>query len=190
MTGVSAMKVYLDCGAFKGSIMRQFLRNPAYGPSYKCYAFECNPAMFKIDYGPDVTVIHKALWVHDGVVPLYMNKRHPTIEGHSVYREKITGDLDKEHPVDLPCIDFSAWLTATITPDDYVVCKMNIEGAEYDVLEKCVIDGTIRLIQELHIQWHCGKCKIPVTRHNALVASLVGYPIKVYNGYGHIKAKK
>jgi FkbM family methyltransferase len=145
--------------------------------------------LFKINYGEGVTVIHKALWVSDGTVPLYMNLRHPTIEGHSVYRTKVTGNLDKDHPVDVPCMDFSAWLAAEFKPEDEVVVKMNIEGAEYDVLEKCVKDGTVALMKELHIQWHAHKIGMPRTRHDALVCALATFPLKVFPGYGHIKCK-
>jgi FkbM family methyltransferase len=184
-------KVFIDCGAYKGSMLRHCLKNPAYGPSYKRYAFECNPALRKIDYGADVTVIRKAVWIVDGFVNFYMNLRHPTaVQGHSVYREKTTGGLDKNRPVAVPCIDFSTWLKNEVTADNYVVVKMNIEGAEYDVLEKCVADGTATLIDELHIQWHAKKCLIPEERSAKLRQALAALPIKIFNGYGTIKAPR
>jgi hypothetical protein len=57
-------------------------------------------------------------------------------------------------PVPVPAIDFSAWLRRTVGPDDHVVVKMDIEGAEYPVLTKLLNDGTINLISVLYIEWH------------------------------------
>ena len=185
------MKVFIDLGAYKGAMIRHCRKNPAYGSSYKCYAFECNPALSKIDYGADVVAVRKAAWVFDGTVKFYMNLRHQTaVQGHSLYREKTTGGLDKDHPIEVPCVDFSAWLKATVAADDYVVIKCNIEGAEFDVLEKCCADGTAALIDELHIQWHTKKCQLPESRRTDLMGRLSGFPIKIYNGYGKIKAPK
>lgn len=189
------MKAYVDCGIFKGSILRHFLKNPAYGPSYRLYAFECNPSLSHVNYGDNVTTIRKAIWTHDGEVELFVNHKGadmtPTrIEGHSVYKEKRTGRLDKDHPIKVPCIDFSAWLQRTFTPEDYVVVKMNIEGAEYDVLEKCVADGSTALIDELHIQWHFNKISVIGDRHNTLIWALNKLPLKLFNGYGKIRVKR
>lgn len=184
-------KCYVDCGAYKGKLIKQFLANKRYGSGFQVYALECSPHLSKIDYGKDVKVIRAAAWINDGFLKFYMNTKAPGIEGNSVYKDKITGNLDKNHPVTVPCIDFSAWLKRTFANDDLVIVKMNIEGAEYDVLEKCIADGTIRLIDELHVQWHVQKIPgIPSTRHDALVNTLAKLPFKVYNGYGHLKAAK
>lgn len=50
--------------------------------------------------------------------------------------------------------DFSKWLKDTIHPDDYVICKLDVEGAEYEVLKKCIKDGTIQLLDKLDAEFH------------------------------------
>jgi hypothetical protein len=46
---------------------------------------------------------------------------------------------------------------------------MDIEGAEYDVLEKMVKDGSIYYVNELYIEWHSFKIdSISDERHHAL----------------------
>jgi len=54
----------------------------------------------------------------------------------------------------IPCFNFSKWLKETVTESDYVVCKIDIEGAEFDVLDKCIEDDTLKLINVLDVEFH------------------------------------
>lgn len=56
--------------------------------------------------------------------------------------------------ITVPCFDFSLWLKNTVKEKDYVLCKIDIEGAEFEVLKKCIIDNTLKLINEIHIEFH------------------------------------
>jgi len=51
-------------------------------------------------------------------------------------------------------IDFSSWLLRTVTLDDFVVCKIDAEGSEFDIVLRMVADGTICLCDRLTIEWH------------------------------------
>ena len=156
------MKTYIDCGAFVGRTLEKY---PA--SEYKRYAFECNPLLADVKYPEDVEVIREAVWVKNGIINFYVNNANHETEGCSVYKDKTTGDLNTVLPVQ--CIDFSEWLQ----PSSYTIVKMNIEGAEYEVLEKCIETGTINLIHELFIYWHFGKIpSITAERHDNLVQKL------------------
>jgi FkbM family methyltransferase len=179
------MTAFVDCGAFRGKALNWARKR--YGDKCSLYAFECNPRI-PHSYGKDVKIIEKAVWVSDGNLRFYMNIKKPTIEGHSVYKNKTTGNLDKEHPVIVESIDFSNWLKKTFNEKDIVIVKMNIEGAEYDVLEKCVKDGTMTIIKELHIQWHSKKIPGLENRHRELLEQLNKIvSLKLFNGYGNLK---
>jgi hypothetical protein len=41
-----------------------------------------------------------------------------------------------------------------LSENDYVILKMDIEGAEYDTLEKIITDGRLKFINKLYIEWH------------------------------------
>jgi hypothetical protein len=65
-------------------------------------------------------------------------------------------EFNEESLYEVPAIDFSCWVKEMVarhtevdgsTP--FVVVKMDIEGAEYAVLEELVRDGTITLVSEL-----------------------------------------
>ncbi len=51
----------------------------------------------------------------------------------------------------VPCFDFSAWLKDQGHVD---AVKMDIEGSEYQLLEKMHADGTDELVGLLIIEWH------------------------------------
>ena len=51
-------------------------------------------------------------------------------------------------------IDFSKWLLQNTRPQDFVVVKMDIAGAEFDVLKRMVVDGSVVLVDVMDITWH------------------------------------
>ena len=54
-------------------------------------------------------------------------------------------------------VDFPLLLRALIAPGrehSFVVVKMDIEGAEYDILRAMLADGSIDLVDVLHVEFH------------------------------------
>ena len=49
-------------------------------------------------------------------------------------------------------IDISNWLHATVSPDDFVVMKLDIEGAEHELLHHLKNTKAIHLIDELFVE--------------------------------------
>jgi len=81
--------------------------------------------------------------------------------------------VDYTHPVRVDAVDFSQWLRENCEEPDYAIIKMDIEGAEYDVLEKLIADDTIRLIDELRVEFHQQMNEdISLERHSRLVADV------------------
>lgn len=56
--------------------------------------------------------------------------------------------------ISVKAIDFSAWLAETVTLDDYVVCKVDAEGSEYELVQRLLADGTLCLCDRLAVEWH------------------------------------
>lgn len=63
-------------------------------------------------------------------------------------------NLDWKNKIKVNSFDFSTWLSENVKMEDYVVCKIDIEGAEYEVLKKCISDDTLKLINNLDIEFH------------------------------------
>jgi hypothetical protein len=54
--------------------------------------------------------------------------------------------------VEVETVDFSTFLKQFRGMQVYV--KMDIEGAEFRVLRKCIEDGTCDIIKTLWVEWH------------------------------------
>eukprot|EP01062_Namystynia_karyoxenos_P070959 TRINITY_DN66374_c0_g1_i1.p1 TRINITY_DN66374_c0_g1~~TRINITY_DN66374_c0_g1_i1.p1 ORF type:complete len:332 (+),score=66.56 TRINITY_DN66374_c0_g1_i1:80-1075(+) len=57
-------------------------------------------------------------------------------------------------PGAVPSIDFPAWLLDHARAADFVVVKMDIEGAEFAVIRALIASGAHRLIDELYFECH------------------------------------
>ena len=70
----------------------------------------------------------------------------------SLNKNKSNWNLSSGHrsvkEVQVEAVDFSKWLENTFQADDYIVLKMDIEGSEYEVLSKMMVDNSIDLVRE------------------------------------------
>ena len=110
-----------------------FEPNPEFAPRFeryrgRHYAFEFIPA---------------AAAAHDGVL---------SFSGAALGGS--TQATDTSGSVTIRSIDFSAWLQRTVSPEDFVVCKVDAEGSEYDIVQRMIADGTLCLCDRLSIEWH------------------------------------
>ena len=48
----------------------------------------------------------------------------------------------------IPVVDLSSWIQTYTSKDDYVILKLDVEGAEYDILKKMLVDGTFEWIDK------------------------------------------
>lgn len=95
-------------------------------------------------------IINEAAWVFDG--ELEFTKCDREISSTHI-REK--RDWGKGEIIKVKCFNFPKWLEQF--KDEYVVVKMNIEGAEIELLENMIETEKIKLIKELYVEWHSGK---------------------------------
>eukprot|EP00756_Hemistasia_phaeocysticola_P005596 Hpha_TRINITY_DN13413_c0_g2::TRINITY_DN13413_c0_g2_i1::g.131184::m.131184 len=54
----------------------------------------------------------------------------------------------------VPAVDFASWLIERVKPEDFVVVKMDIENAEFRVMDKLFETGAMELIDEVFIECH------------------------------------
>ncbi|MFA7219288.1 MAG: FkbM family methyltransferase, partial [Synergistaceae bacterium] len=116
--------------------------------------FEGSINILEEKFGDDsrVKLYHAAASTIDGAADLFFKLTSPA--GHSLCSNK-TNVSDENKPV--KTINFSKWMKENLSKDDYIILKMNIEGAEYDVLESMINDKTISMVNEFYCEWHSGK---------------------------------
>ena len=167
-------KIFIDGGAHKGESLKAFLTYYPDDPrSYDVYSFEANPILIDnlqdIVKGTGIELIEKAIWTGDGYIDFYSGASY----SGTLMRNKTTGNLDINNPVSVESIDFSKWVKDTFSDDDYIILKLDIEGGEYDVLEKMIDDGNIKYIDKLYVEWHAGKLDgFDMKRHDKLIEVL------------------
>lgn len=76
--------------------------------------------------------------------------------GGSIKREHNSGlyKASENETIEVEIIDFSAYLTAQSKQYRQIVVKMDIEGAEIDLLENLISSGKINLIDILYVEFH------------------------------------
>ena len=152
------MKILIDCGASNGSAIRE-LENK-YGIFDKIYAIEPNPKNARQINTKDSKIVklEAAISTVYGKSKLYFSER---FDGSTLYLNKKSGNIRADNFVEVETIDFSDWLARTINRDDYVVCKMDVEGAEFDVLEHLLEARQMDLIDVLLVEWHVSRFPKP-----------------------------
>lgn len=180
-------KVFIDCGCREGDATAVFLGDEEVGggmyaqlfmprkdaDEYELIAFESADSRFLPELRErfkrwNFKLLERLVWVRDGVAEFNTDG-----ESDICSLVEALGRLDALPVKSLPCLDFSAYLKKNFTRRDYLVVKMDIEGAEYAVLEKLIEDRTIRLIKELYVEYHrVGDWEINKDRIEALLQTI------------------
>jgi FkbM family methyltransferase len=187
MTGfrhkVPRRRVFIDCGSNTCSVLEDRI-NTGLDDEYFCFEPQpelggCVDIVRSKHPGIPIQFFNAAVWVHDGEARLYLaTKWGPNHRGGSTLlfgHVKNASEVDYSNPVTVRCVDFSRWIEKNFTRRDYIVVKMDVEGAEYEILERMVADRTIDYIDELIIEfhWHMNE-SIGKERHHSLIQALEG----------------
>lgn len=154
-------KIFIDCGAHCGESILEAKRR--FGNDIKIYSFEANTNLaesliehFKND--SNTKIENKAVWIEDSFIEFYLSTSWS--DGSSIYKEKNSGGVSENILLKIPCIDLSSFINK-FNQDDYIILKLDVEGAEYEILNKMINDGTIKRINELHGEFHPNKINKP-----------------------------
>lgn len=162
--------VFVDGGAHNGQVIREHLdpslnvlKNSFMLPDLRgaqFHFFEPNPLRFAelketcAALGHEDVVTHqKALGGEDGVTTLFPGVGEWGDLATTIYRDS-TEKLDEENAVEVEVVDFTEFIRKNFEPDDYVIVKLDVEGAEYDIIPKLMESGVINFLDELYIEWH------------------------------------
>ena len=83
------------------------------------------------------------------------------------------------NPVLVECIDLSQWIKKTFNPDDFIVLKTDIEGAEYEIFNKLMEDDTLSYINKLYGELHSRKCGKNIEDDIKLVTEIEKHGLKI-----------
>ncbi len=176
LTAITAMlrpgDLAVDCGANMGVVTERLASTGA-----DVVAFEPDPFAFatleqKFANSPNVTLINAAVGVGSGTVRLMRADNFgENPEGASVKSTILDGGrrIDAENAVEVPLIDFPSWVADQVRGrSEIAFVKMDIEGAELDILEKMHADQMFTNLRCLVAETHERKFKELRDRYKAL----------------------
>jgi len=165
-------KYFFDCGTHMFQGFQEFVGKYNIDSSWECYCFEANPLTYEeskriyedLKSKYKITHLNNPVSNQDGSVNIMCSKVKSW--GHQVeigiFTDQASNILEKpqewwngeyeEHEV--KSIDFSSLLKRTVSKEDFVIVKMDIEGSEFDVLDKIIKDRNMNLIDEIYVEFH------------------------------------
>lgn len=154
------MNIYIDLGCNDGKTVEEF-RNWAKlafpdRKDWVIYAFDPNPKFIKKwDNIADRNTHFElsAAWIDKGDVSFAVEETEESLGSTIMQGKKKVWDSSPKMIV--PCFDFSDFIK--VFKDDFVVVKMDIEGAEFPILEKLLKDNTHVIIDVLMVEFHPNK---------------------------------
>jgi FkbM family methyltransferase len=179
------MKVFIDLGAYDGDSLETALKK--YSDFDRFYAFEPLSKNFavlekKFSRYDNVSLFHTAADTRTGQSEFYLGRDFGD-EGGSLCKNKKTNFKDKLEMV--PTIDFSQFIKDQFKRTDRIILKVDIEGKEYDLFTKMIIEGSIDYISEIFCEWHWDRLNMSEEGHLYVLRSLnnSGFCLKGINKY-------
>jgi len=155
--------IIIDCGFNQGLVAAKLLGKL---PGFSLVGFEIQQDIkyyaerIKSKYpNRDINVIYSAVSDRNGFIdyfePEKWGKNYKG--GTTTVNNKESMSASYSNPKTAPCIDFAEWLRNSVKDDYFVFIKMDIEGAEYNVVEHLMQTGVIDLVDVLAVEWHAHK---------------------------------
>ncbi len=144
--------IFIDCGFYRGNALKIYMDKGIVDKTWTIYAFEPNPELGTKQHIKDffgdmkIEFIPKAIWTNDGSLKFHIGGRE---DAASV---KGTSGHTMPKKITVPSIDLSRFIAEL--PDEFIICSMDIEGAEYRVLKKMLKEGSINRIDLLDVEFH------------------------------------
>lgn len=156
--------LYVDVGARSyGSSIGSWFRKqyPKQNKTFHVYAIEADKT-FHQEYGlkKGITLVPYAAWVKNETLTFEIHRdpgEQVEVKGRGMGRirplRSSAGDFDGEVEK-IQGFDFADWLKNTVSKNDFVVMKMDVEGTEFDLIPRLFETGAICLVDEIFLECH------------------------------------
>ncbi|CAN6467461.1 unnamed protein product [Victoria cruziana] len=157
--------VYVDVGArsYGSSIGGWFRKQyPMQNRTFEVFAIEADHA-FHEEYGKKkgVHLLPYAAWLRNETLLFEVNGGGGANgeKGRGMGRIQPVGrqaskEGEPKEVMKVQGLDFAEWLIRTVGEGDFVVMKMDVEGAEFDLIPRLIETGAICLIDEIFLECH------------------------------------
>jgi FkbM family methyltransferase len=142
-------KIYIDAGGFSGDTVSLFEEKYPDANQFEIFCFEPNPDLFHFHENKKYKFLPYAVWIENCDLNFYVAS-NPT--GSTLMKSKYNAKILKS--IKVKALDISEWIKNSFSINDYIVLKMDIEGAEYDVLQHMIDHKSILYVKEIFVDWH------------------------------------
>jgi FkbM family methyltransferase len=156
-------KVFIDCGFYRGKAIKIFKKTKEYDKEFEIIAFEASDLKKeKIENlkAVGIQLINKAVWIYDGKIDFFSSSRRRG-QANSIYPNPVKPKSEVKREIE--SVDFSKWIMKNFSREDFIVLKLDVEGAEYKILNKMIEDGSIDYIDILYSEYHYERAKSEAT---------------------------
>ncbi|XP_071947605.1 uncharacterized protein [Antedon mediterranea] len=173
-TEIGPRKILLDCGGNMASTVELFRETYPDGKQFIIHSFEIDERLAPYFSPYEKHYLHCPVGVasEDGNMTAFTesawapekgknNGRDMQWGGGTLYVDKKeltdtdTGGRRKlSHRKQIPVVDVSKWIQENTRKEDYVIFKLDVEGAEFRILEKMLKDGTFAWIDKYYGEYH------------------------------------
>jgi FkbM family methyltransferase len=151
--------IFIDGGARVGESLDIYIQKDSKFLGCDIHLFECNPThqpeLHQLQYKFTDYNIHVhdiALWNLTGEQEFYFSIDQWGDLGCTLNKDK-RERLDLNNPIKVKTIKLSDFLTQ-FNESDYIIVKLDIEGAEWEVITDLLHSGRLSMINELYVEWH------------------------------------
>jgi len=153
--GLQEADVVIDCGANVGDMTAVMAEGGATVHAFEPNPHACAVLRKKFEPNPRVQIHEAAVHIADGTLRLYLHENSSEDEvywsnGSSLLSEK--PNVSGERFVEARTIDLAAFIDAL--PDRVRLLKMDIEGAEVEVLRRLIETGALDKVDVLFVETH------------------------------------
>lgn len=151
--------IFIDGGARVGESIESFITKNPNLLGCDIHLFECNPnhleKLNNLQFAyPEYNIFvhNEALWNEEGEQDFYFSVDIWGDLGCTLNKNK-RERLDLNNPIKVKSMKLSNFLDK-LDIEDYIIIKLDIEGAEYEVVKDLLDTNKITMIKELYVEWH------------------------------------
>lgn len=164
--------IFIDCGGYDGCSATKFVMRYQF---FDSITFEPNPALWHYYATIPTALVKKAVYISNQAVDLIIDDIDG--DGSSLMESKKidffgTKPNEKFQKIPVECLDIVEIINKASELYDQIVLKLDIEGAEYEVLQRLLDFGLVSKIKVIYAEFHWNKCEISEDRHLDILEKL------------------
>jgi FkbM family methyltransferase len=171
-------KIVLDCGSHLGESIKKFKSILPDADQFEYYMFEPNTYLFNtILETPEFNECKKynvAVSNKKEKVKLWGCLKNKQSVGSTLQKSKATWDnIEENDYLEIDSINLAEFIKEQFSRDDFIILKLDIEGAEYDVLPELIRTDVIGYIDKLYCEFHsCWMSREFIEKEQQIIKSL------------------